>query len=86
MGAESDWEPRAVCRRLEPELFFEPATRSLAKAACARCPVRAECLDAVLIREEGLRVGDRSGIFAGLLPGQRVALAKRRAAQTPPAQ
>lgn len=83
MGAESDWEPRAICRDLDPDLFFEPKERASAKAACARCPVTAECLEAVLAREEGLAATSRGGIFAGLTGGQRVAVAKQRG-QTKP--
>lgn len=78
MGAESDWEPRAVCRDLDPDLFFEPKRTAAAKAACARCPVTAECLEAVLVREEGLSAGYRSGIFAGLAGGERATVAKQK--------
>jgi len=41
-----DWRRSAACRDEDPELFFPvKATQSReARAVCARCPVRAECL------------------------------------------
>lgn len=51
--AGMEWVRRAVCRSVDPELFFpaaEPGTPAYAeqvdraKAVCAGCPVRAECL------------------------------------------
>lgn len=77
MNAE-DWELRAVCRDLDPDVFFEKKTWADAKAACARCPVAAECLAAVLRREDGLSASHRAGIFAGLTPNQRFQLGKRK--------
>ncbi|MFE4547572.1 WhiB family transcriptional regulator [Streptomyces sp. NPDC056785] len=74
MNVDGDWELRAVCRDLDPEVFFQKKTRRDAKAACARCPVTSECLATVLVREEGLSVGYRDGIFAGLNPRERFQL------------
>lgn len=46
-----DWRIRAACRAADPELFFPSGTTALAgkqameaKAVCARCPIRGECL------------------------------------------
>lgn len=75
---DSDWELRAVCRNLDPNIFFKASKQADAKAACQRCPVRAECLEAVLVREEGLSATYRDGIFAELGPGEHAALAKER--------
>ncbi len=52
------WRERAACRDVEPETFFPTATTgpardaevAEAKAVCARCPVRAECLTEALAR------------------------------------
>ena len=54
-----EWRERAACRGgVDPDLFF-PAAESgaarraqvrAAKAVCARCPVRSECLEEALIR------------------------------------
>ncbi|HYV00737.1 MAG TPA: WhiB family transcriptional regulator [Actinomycetota bacterium] len=40
------WETQARCHGYDPDLFFDPRTRSerLAKAVCSRCDVRLECL------------------------------------------
>jgi hypothetical protein len=52
------WRDRAACRDTDPELFY-PAAESgptrhaqvaAAKAVCARCPVRTECLTEALAR------------------------------------
>jgi WhiB family redox-sensing transcriptional regulator len=51
----TDWRHRAACRDEDPELFFPvsdmgPGARQVAqaKAVCARCPVRSQCLDYAL--------------------------------------
>ncbi len=43
-----EWHARAACRGRGPELFFPPSGEDglMAKALCARCPVREECLAA----------------------------------------
>ncbi|GLY64695.1 WhiB family transcriptional regulator [Amycolatopsis taiwanensis] len=67
-----DWRHRAACREEDPELFFPvselgPGARQVAqaKSVCARCPVRAECLEYAL--ENGLD----HGIFGGLTEEER---------------
>lgn len=67
-----DWRHRAACRDEDPELFFPvsetgPGARETAraKAVCARCPVRAKCLDYAF--ENGLD----HGIFGGLTERER---------------
>jgi hypothetical protein len=51
---ELDWRARAVCRGVDPELFFPAAEAGTAaydrqvadaKRVCGICPVRAQCLD-----------------------------------------
>jgi WhiB family transcriptional regulator, redox-sensing transcriptional regulator len=46
-----DWRSRSACRSADPELFFPLSAAAAcqpqidrAKAICARCPVRQECL------------------------------------------
>lgn len=67
------WRERAACARTgaDPELFFAlgagpryEAQVAAAKAVCASCGVRAECLDEALIR-----IPD--GIAGGLTPAER---------------
>lgn len=67
-----DWLHRAACRDEDPELFFPvtdtgPGARQVAqaKAVCARCPVRAQCLEYAL--DNGLT----HGIFGGLTEQER---------------
>lgn len=67
------WRDRAACRGSDAELFFPAAEEgspaylaqvAVAKAVCASCPVRAECLDEALAR-----IPD--GIAGGLTPAER---------------
>lgn len=81
-----DWRARAVCRDLDPEIFFpvgDPADpfdarNAPALAACARCPVRAQCLDDALARVE-------FGVMGGATAEQRAEL-KRYRRRTRPAE
>lgn len=68
----TDWRHRAACRDEDPELFFPvsdtgPGARQAtqAKAVCARCPVRSECLTFAM--ESGLDFG----IFGGTTERER---------------
>lgn len=74
----ASWEDRAACVGLNPRLFF-PATGAnadvaAAKAVCAGCPVRRQCLDAHL--------GEREGIWAGTTEPERrkIRMQRQRAA------
>lgn len=67
-----DWRERARCRSVEPETFFPTAEAgpvyeaqvAVAKAVCARCPVRNDCLAEALVRIP-------FGIAGGLTPEER---------------
>ncbi|MBQ0827659.1 WhiB family transcriptional regulator [Streptomyces tagetis] len=74
MTATEDWEPRAICRSMDTEVWFRKADRARARALCGGCPVSEQCLAAVLRREDGLRPGHRHGIFAGLTGPERAAI------------
>jgi WhiB family redox-sensing transcriptional regulator len=74
---EQGWAEQAACQFEEPELFFPvsevgPGARQVAqaKAVCARCPVRDECLAFAL--DHGLD----HGVFGGTTPDERRQLAK----------
>jgi hypothetical protein len=79
-----EWRERAACRAgLDPDLFF-PAAESgaardaqvrAAKAVCARCPVRSECLDEALVRIP-------YGIAGGLTERERQRLRRTQRAIT----
>jgi len=73
-GAEMSWEAHAACRGDAAALFFAPegeqrAERELrekaAKAICAGCPVRRQCLSCAL------RADIRDGIWGGLTEDER---------------
>ena len=67
---EYGWQWRAACRGEDSALFFAPNTVEMkdqrdrrerkAKAICASCPVRVECL------EYALRIREQHGIWGGL--------------------
>ncbi len=42
------------CHNADPELFFSESVSEIevAKSLCAQCPVRAQCLEGALSREE----------------------------------
>ena len=60
------WREEAACRYTDPDLFFPESgagmhtTAKAAKAVCAVCPVRNNCLD------DALRNDERHGIFGGI--------------------
>jgi WhiB family transcriptional regulator, redox-sensing transcriptional regulator len=72
MLATRDWRQRAACLPADPDLFFpvsaagqslEQVTR--AKAICARCLVRQECL------AFALATGQVHGVWGGLTEQER---------------
>lgn len=80
---DGDWRHRARCRDVDPELFFPvgttgPAERQVeqAKAVCALCPVRSECL------AYALDTAQDAGIWGGLTEEERRSLRLR--GRTPP--
>ncbi|GHF47645.1 WhiB family redox-sensing transcriptional regulator [Amycolatopsis bartoniae] len=82
MTYQSSWQERAACRDEDPELFFPvsamgPGARQVAqaKAVCARCPVRAECL------QYALDTGLDHGIFGGTTDAERRKLFRRTRAE-----
>jgi WhiB family redox-sensing transcriptional regulator len=61
------WAAHAACRGANPDLFFPPkgGPATPAKAYCARCPVRPECLD------YAITAGETHGIWGGLAERER---------------
>lgn len=83
-GTVDDWRHRAVCREVDPELFFPvgssgPALLQIeeAKAVCRRCPVSEQCL------AWALGTGQDAGVWGGMDEDQRRALKRRTARHTP---
>jgi WhiB family redox-sensing transcriptional regulator len=67
------WRAQAACRGLETDIFF-PATdeeAEPAKAICAACPVREECL------EYALTTRQEDGVWGGLTETERRRLRRR---------
>lgn len=67
-----DWSERAACRGSDPDVFYPSdgakVVESRAKKVCARCPVRAECL------EHALRTEEPYGVWGGLNEVERRAI------------
>jgi len=70
------WMAAARCRNVDPDLFFPtkggPDVTAHAKAVCAQCPVRTECL------EYAVENGERYGVWGGLSPKERRPLVRER--------
>lgn len=60
------WMDEAACKGLDPAIFYPPhAEIAFAKAICARCPVREECL------VHALRYNETRGVWGGTSERQR---------------
>lgn len=78
---ETAWENAAACRGLPPDNnpFFQeddPGAVTAAKAICAGCAPRPECLEQALLYRENDNL-----IWGGLTPPERRTVAKRRRQQ-----
>ena len=70
-----EWQAQAACKNIsQPDIFFPGRGESSApaKAICAGCPVRAECLDYALSH------GERVGIWGGTSERERRRMRSRR--------
>ena len=84
MYEDTTWRVAALCRGDDAVHFFAPAhlerreermlRESRARALCSRCPVRDECLSAVLDS------GEPHGIWGGMNELQRSRLRRKRSA------
>jgi hypothetical protein len=85
METDREWELKALCRNgYDPDMWFSEskAATNEAKYLCRNsCPVREECLAAILARESLTSDSLRFGIVAGLSGRQRAALAAARRAR-----
>lgn len=82
---EWGWQWRGACRGEDAALFFAPnhpevkdekaSREARAKAICAGCPVRVECL------EYSVRTREPYGIWGGLNEQERRMLIRHRAQQ-----
>jgi len=75
----TDWHNDAACREVGLEMFFDmdqlSAQAAQAKAICADCPVRAQCLEWALSFDY---IDDEYGIFGGTGPAERRRLRRQR--------
>lgn len=76
------WVEQALCAQIDSEIFFPEKGRSTkeAKRICGMCPVRLECLQAALDREE------RFGVWGGLSERERRKLTKPKHRPDPPSR
>ncbi|MFI0530274.1 WhiB family transcriptional regulator [Streptomyces scabiei] len=75
METSREWELKAACRSEDPNIWFSKVTWTRAKKICLEvCPVREECLEAILARESLTADTLRFGIVAGLTGRQRAKL------------
>ena len=73
------WIDEAPCSEVDPEIFFpgqgEHAKAEKAKAICARCPFRQECLEYALATPQA----DDWGIWGGTAESERRIIRRQRA-------
>lgn len=76
-----DWQLDAACRGMDSGVFFHPdrergeareTREAAAKAVCAACPVRTQCL------EHALAVREPYGVWGGLSEHERAELIAAR--------
>lgn len=75
LDGPASWTASALCAQTDPEVFYPEKGESTlpAKRVCARCPVRSECLEEALSRNE------RYGVWGGLSERERRALLRSSA-------
>jgi WhiB family transcriptional regulator, redox-sensing transcriptional regulator len=77
------WAERASCAQTDPDAWFPGKGRreltQLAKRICARCPVRAQCLEYALSGADTWG-GIATGIWGGATPQERDQLRQQRKA------
>lgn len=70
---DRDWAAKAACRTADPDtLFVQGAAQNRAKAICAGCQVRTECL------ADALDNHVEFGVWGGMTERERRALLRRR--------
>lgn len=73
---ELTWRTQAACRGLDPTVFYPTSEfeeeAEPAKAVCAVCPVRTDCL------EHALSVREKDGIWGGATEKERRRIIRQR--------
>jgi WhiB family transcriptional regulator, redox-sensing transcriptional regulator len=77
------WAERALCAQADPDAWFPDKGHyeltQLARRICARCPVRAQCLEYALSGADTWG-GIATGIWGGTTPQERDQLRQQRKA------
>lgn len=60
----NNWMDRGRCKGTDPEIFFEDASETLAKAICRGCPVKPDCLTWAMDN-------DQDGVWGGMSSDER---------------
>ena len=77
----TSWHDQAACLGMDTDLFFTKGGTHEAQeaiAVCCQCPVASECLEYELAHEHR-ELSTRFGIWGGMTPPQRHAIARARA-------
>lgn len=74
---DTAWMTRALCRGMDPNLFFPErgASSQGVKQVCRPCPVREECLD------YAFRTFQWKGVWGGTTEGERRVIRRNRIRQ-----
>ncbi|MGH9188858.1 MAG: WhiB family transcriptional regulator [Acidimicrobiales bacterium] len=74
----STWRDESACRGMDANIFFPDSDEDAgpARAVCATCPVRTECLDFALATRQD------DGIWGGLTENERRRVRRRRQEDT----
>ncbi len=75
---DTAWRDEAACRGLDTDVFFPLTDEEAeeAKAICATCPVREECLEYALLTRQD------DGVWGGLTEAERRRIRRRRRQQS----
>jgi WhiB family transcriptional regulator, redox-sensing transcriptional regulator len=77
VAEEWDWQMAALCRGMDPGIFFHPSNErgekreqreNAAKKICSSCPVSAQCL------QHAIKVREAYGVWGGLGERERIDL------------
>lgn len=82
------WQDFALCAESDPSLWhmdLGQGQHTRAKAICADCPVREECLEYALAYEDLPSTAGTYGVFGGLDPAERDAIRATRSELHPAA-
>lgn len=77
----SEWQREAICKNVDPEIFFtgQGINPTAARKLCPQCPVQSDCLDYALLYDE-------RGVWGGKTQKERKSLAFLRSSLRKTAQ